>query len=138
MKQQGAYFTALLTMLLTLAGAVGQNDPRVLKARIPFSFVVAGRTLPPGHYELSTLGEQTVRVASAHNRSAFVMTSSVDVRVPAASGKLVFHRYQGMYFLAQVWRAGSSQGKQLFKSPVEEDLERRGVRRDIAVLQAEN
>jgi hypothetical protein len=137
MKQQGSYLTVLLTTLLTLAAAVGQTDPGVLKARIPFSFVVAGRTLPPGRYVLSTLGEQTVRVASSHNQSAFVMTSRVDVRVPAASGKLVFHRYQDVYFLAQVWRAGSSHGKQVFKSPVEEDLERKGAHLEIAVLRTE-
>ena len=138
MRQQGAYLTALLTTLLTLAAALGQNDPGVLRARIPFSFVVAGRTLPPGHYVLSTLGEQTVRVASAHTRSAFVMTSRVDARVPGSEGKLVFHRYQDMYFLAQVWRAGSSHGKQVFKSPVEEDLERKGAHLEIAVLRTEN
>jgi hypothetical protein len=128
----------LLTTILTFAAAVGQNDPGVLRVRIPFPFVVAGRTLPPGRYELSTLGEQTVRVASAHNRSAFVMTSRVDARGPGGSGKLVFHRYRDMYFLAQVWRAGSSQGKQVFKSPVEEDLERKGARLEITVLQTED
>lgn len=138
MRQQGSYSVALLTTLLTLAAAAGQNDPGVLKARIPFSFVVAGRTLPPGRYLLSTLGEQTVRVASSHKPSAFVMTSRVDARVPSGSGKLVFHRYQNTNFLAQVWRAGSGQGKQVFKSPVEEDLERKGARLEIVVLRTED
>jgi len=134
MKLQGTYFGALLTALLTLAAAVGQNDPGVLKAHIPFSFVVAGRRLPPGRYALSTLGEQTLRVASPHNQSAFVMTSRVDARRPAASGTIVFHRYRDVYFLAQVWHAGSSQGKQVYKSQVEGDLERKGERMEIAVL----
>jgi len=138
MKHKGTYLTALLATLLTFAAAVGQSDPGVVKARIPFSFVVAGRTLPPGHYVLSTLGEQTVRVASSHNQSAFVMTSRVDARRPAASGKLVFHHYQDMYFLAQVWRAGSSQGQQVYKSPVEEDLEHKGARLEIAILRTNN
>ena len=137
MKQLGAYLTALLTTLLTLAAAVGQNDPGVFKAPIPFSFVIAGRTLPPGRYVLSTLGEQTVRVASSQNQSAFAMTSRVDALSPAASGKLVFHRYQNIYFLAQIWHAGSSQGKQVFKSPGEEDLERKGARREIVVLRTD-
>jgi hypothetical protein len=137
MKQQGAYLTALLATLLTLT-AVGQSDPGVLKARIPFSFVIAGRTLPPGRYVLSTLGEQTVRIASSHNQSAFALTSRVDTRFPARAGRLVFHRYQDAYFLAQVWRAGSSQGNQVFKSPVEEDLERRGARLAIAVVRTDN
>lgn len=137
MKQQGAYLTALLATLLTLA-AVGQNDLGVLKARIPFSFVIAGRTLPPGRYVLSTLGEQTVRIASSHHQSAFAMTSKVDTRFPAREGRLVFHRYEKTYFLAQVWRAGSSHGNQVFKSPVEEGLERRGARLGIAVVRTDN
>jgi hypothetical protein len=138
MKQPRAYPTALLTTLLTFAAAAGQDDRGVLKARIPFSFVVAGRTLPPGRYVLSTLGGQTVRVASSHNQSAFVMTSRVDARRLARSGKLVFHRYQDMYFLAQVWCVGSSEGRQVFKSPLEEDLERKGARLELAVLRSEN
>jgi hypothetical protein len=138
MKQPGACSTALLTTLLTFAAAAGQNVRGVLKARIPFSFVVAGRTLPPGRYVLSTLGGQTVRVANFHNQSAFVMTSRVDAGSLARSGTLVFHRYQDMYFLAQVWCVGSSEGRQVFKSPVEEDLERKGARLEIAVLRSEN
>jgi hypothetical protein len=66
------------------------------------------------------------------------MTSRVDARVPSGSGKLVFHRYQNTNFLAQVWRAGSGQGKQVFKSPVEEDLERKGARLEIVVLRTED
>jgi hypothetical protein len=135
--KQGWQLAAVLVPALTVA-STGQNDEAVLKARIPFPFVVAGHTLPAGRYVLSTLGDETVRLANSHNQGAFVMTSTIDARVPANAGKLIFHRYEDTYFLAEVWRGGSSQGKRVFKSPAEEDMEREGLRREIAVLRIEN
>ena len=58
----------LLGVLLAAAAALGQNNPAVLKADIPFPFVVANQTLPAGHYALSTLGEHTIRIANSHRQ----------------------------------------------------------------------
>jgi hypothetical protein len=138
MKAQSWHLTAILGTLLIAAAVVGQNNPAVLKADIPFPFVVANHTLPAGHYVVSTLGEQTIRLTNSHKQGAFVLTSRVDGRAPENSGKLVFYRYQNSYFLAQIWGAGNSQGKQVYKSPAEEELERKGASKEIAVLRAEN
>jgi hypothetical protein len=78
---QGAAF---LGMLLAAAAAVAQNNPAVLKADIPFPFVVANHTLPAGHYAVSSL--------------TFVLTSRVDGHAPESSGKLGFYRYEGDVF----------------------------------------
>lgn len=125
-------------LVLLVATAAAQDNPAVLKADIPFPFVVANRTLPAGHYMLSTLGEYTVRIANAHKLGAFVLTSRVDGRAPESTGKLVFYRYDNRYFLAQIWNPGNSQGKQVYKSPAEEELERKGASKEIAVLRTEN
>jgi hypothetical protein len=126
-----------LVVVLAAAVATGQNNPAVLKADIPFPFVVANRTLPAGHYVVSTLGEQTIRIANPHKQGAFVLTSKVDGRASESLGNLVFYRYEDSYFVAQVWNSGN-QGKQVFKSPAEEELERKGASRKISVLRAEN
>jgi hypothetical protein len=128
---------AFLGVLLTTAAAASRSDPAVLKADIPFPFVVANHTLPAGHYEVSTLGEQTIRIANAHKQGAFVLTSKAAEHSPESSGKLVFYRYQATYFLAQVWGPGKGTGKQLYKSRAEEELERKGISKEIAVLRAE-
>ncbi len=126
-------------LVLLVATAAAQDNPAVLKADIPFPFVVANRTLPAGHYMLSTLGEYTVRISNAHDEpGAFVLTSRVDGRAPESTGKLVFYRYDDRYFLAQVWNPGNRQGKQVYKSPAEEELERKGASKEIAVLRTEN
>ncbi|MGO9086101.1 MAG: hypothetical protein ACLQBK_12815 [Candidatus Sulfotelmatobacter sp.] len=125
-------------LVVILAAAAGQDNPAALKADIPFPFVVANRTLPAGHYVVSTLGEQTIRIANSQKQGAFVLTSRVNGRAPESSGKLVFYRYQDSYFLAEVWNPGSNRGKQVYKSPAEEELERKGTSKEIAVLRAGN
>ena len=137
MKRNTWQAVGFLVVLLAAAAATGQNPP-VLKTDIPFPFVVANHLLPAGHYVVSTLGEQTIRFANSHKQGAFVLTSRVDGRASESLGNLVFYRYEDSYFLAQVWNAGNKQGKQVFKSPAEEELERKGASRKISVLGAEN
>jgi hypothetical protein len=137
MKRPTWQAAGFLVVLLAAAAATGQDNPAVLKADIPFPFVVANHILPAGHYVVSTLGEQTIRIANSHKQGAFVLTFRVDRRASESLGNLVFYRYEDSYFLAQVWNAGTNQGKQVFKSPAEEELERKGASKEIAVLRAE-
>ena len=129
---------AVFLVVFVAAAAAGQNNPAILKADIPFPFVVADQTLPAGHYVVSTPDEQTIRITDSHKHGAFVLTYRVDARASESLGKLVFYRYEDSYFLAQVWNAGNKQGKQVFNSPKEEDWERKGASKEIAVLRAEN
>jgi hypothetical protein len=124
-------------MLLAAAAALGQSNPAVLKANILFPFVVANHTLPAGHYEVSTLGEQTIRIANSHKQGAFVLTSRVNGNAAESSGRLVFYRYLDTYFLAQVWSPANHIGRQLYKSRAEEELESKTINKEIAVLLAE-
>lgn len=137
MQRQTWQTAAILGVLLAVAAAAGRSDPAVLKADIPFPFVVANHTLPAGHYAVSTLGEQTLRIANFHKQGAFVLTSKVAGQCHESSGKLVFYRYQATYFLAQVWGPAKGTGKQLCKSRAEEELESKGISKEIAVLRAE-
>ena len=138
MKNQIWQMAAFLAVLLAAATAAGQDNPTVLKANIRFPFVVGNQVLPAGHYVFSSLGESTVRIVNSRKQGAFVLTSRVDGRAPESSGRLVFYHYQNSYFLAQVWSAGNSQGKQVYKSPAQKELENKGANKEIAVLQAEN
>ena len=137
MNRHTGQTAVFLGVLLAAAAAAGQSNPAVLKADIPFPFVVANQTLPAGHYAVSTLGEHTIRIANSHKQGAFVLTSKVAGHSPESSGKLVFYRYQAAYFLAQVWGPAKGTGKQLYKSRGEEELESKGISKEIAVLRAE-
>jgi hypothetical protein len=59
-----------LVAFLAAAAAVGQNNPMVLKADIPFPFVAGNQALPAGHYELSNLGESTIRIVNSHKQGS--------------------------------------------------------------------
>ena len=137
MKKQIWQAAAFLGALLMATVAVGQSNPAVLKADIPFWFVVADHTIPAGRYQVSTLGEQTFRIVNSQKQGAFVLTSLVSGRAPYSSGKQVFYRYGDSYFLAQVWGAGSNTGRAVSKSSAEKELESKQNRREIAVLRIE-
>ncbi len=49
---------------------------------------------------------------------------TAEAREIQTQSKLVFKRYENRYFLSQVWKAGSSRGRQLLKSHAEEEIAR--------------
>lgn len=93
---------ALIVAALLTAGAVGQSMRGNQIVQVPFPFVVAERTLPAGRYFVTNIGETRLRIYSAERQSALVQTHTVQGHAPEGSGKMVFHRYGDVYFLAEV------------------------------------
>ena len=96
-----------------------------MKANIPFAFSVGEKTLPPGEYRVEKLQSNNfvllVRCTDS-SASAMVHTISKYAREQQTESKLVFHRYNDSYFLAEVWNAGNSIGRELAKSPREKEI----------------
>jgi len=118
----------LIISFVLVAGstaAYGQGSKRQV-ADIPFQFQVGSETLPAGEYSVaasSSTGE-TLRISSRETNATIFRLSSPLVGLETANkGKLVFHRYGGEYFLAEVWSAGYASGRQLAKSGRERALE---------------
>jgi hypothetical protein len=102
---------------------------------IPFDFVVAGITLPLGHYVLSPTSDRALRVQGADGTNyAFVLTGGVSGRKSDGFGHVVFNCYGDRRFLSQVWVAGKDLGRELLKSPSEKQLAKRPTGHDVAVL----
>ncbi|MGB9234034.1 MAG: hypothetical protein WCC04_06440 [Terriglobales bacterium] len=112
--------TLIVAALLT-AGAVGQSMRGGQIVQVPFPFVVAERTLPAGRYFVTNIGETRLRIYSAE-RQSLVQTHTVQGHAPEGSGKMVFHRYGDVYFLAEVWAPGRDVGQQLTKSRAEDEV----------------
>ena len=98
------------------------------QANIPFSFVVSGKTLPAGEYNVrrGTSPDTMVIRGVQHGEGAFA--AFVPTTVPSARrgiARLVFHRYGNQYFLAQVWTSGG-QGEQIPPTRLERELIARG------------
>lgn len=85
-----------------------------LRADIPFTFQMGGKTLPAGIYQVST--SQGVLGVHGYDGGAFVMTNRLEANGYQDMGwqdpTLVFERKGGDYVLVEVW-TGSRNGRRL-------------------------
>jgi hypothetical protein len=109
-------------MFLLAASVYGQSG---LSSRydVPFAFHVGEQNFAAGQYTVSSTNPMGVMKITAVSGSGIMVLPQCSIETSAPSlGKLVFHRYGNAYFLSEVWRAGSSEGKQLRKSKAEREI----------------
>ncbi|HWT00637.1 MAG TPA: hypothetical protein VN256_10345 [Pyrinomonadaceae bacterium] len=127
---------SILTILVLLAAAVASHAAATpapgASFRIPFDFVIAGKTLPAGEYvvERSTnFSASGLSIRSVErNAGVYVLTAALESGERASDSKLVFNRYQDRYFLSEFWTAGQTSGRKLIKSGEERAVEREAAR----------
>lgn len=114
-----------LATLLMLAGlicaamsAYAQNlETVVLRAQVPFEFVVGGVQLPAGEYNFKQLTQHIILIQSPDRVVTMTRISRAVESVTAKpSGRVVFNRYGQRYFLAQIWPGDHTRGHELLKS----------------------
>lgn len=88
---------ALLAFSALLAPAARAADGRIT-LNVPFSFVVAGRTLPAGSYTVETAGNL---VYIRGTRQGVVIASLPSQHAPRTDEALVFHRSGSTTYLVQ-------------------------------------
>lgn len=113
-------------LVFALGMAHAQYESQVLKVKIPFNFNVGTQTFSAGEYSLRPLLQNTI---SLRNDAGQVLTNigtnSVEAREAPSTVKLVFNGYGGQYFLAQIWQAGDSVGREVIRSPIEVEMARK-------------
>ena len=119
----------VLTALTLVAGLMvpaSQAQSIMLKADIPFDFVVGEKRLPSGEYHVKSLNSGTTQIQSkdAHS-SAAVLTTTAQAAKISDVGKLVFNRYGDQYFLSKIWAPSSDAGRQVVKSRLEREMAQR-------------
>jgi hypothetical protein len=134
MKKQLWQIMALLAALLMSSSAFAQSKGGNLIVDIPFSFTMADHTFPAGRYTVQHMGDPVLRIVGAGRQSALVMTNRVERRAQESSRKIVFHRYDDVYFLSEVWDSAVSIGRKVPMSRAEKKLEKTGDERQIATL----
>ena len=107
MKRQVLTLVAVLGLLLVAGSAFGQTIR--VRADVPFDFVVSGKTLPAGEYEIKSDAKSAFLLVTntASGHTSMVLVQSPDGGTPADRSKLVFHRYGKAYFLRTVAMAGN-------------------------------
>jgi hypothetical protein len=122
-----------LALVSAVASAYGQSRTTTA-ANIPFEFAVGDKAMAAGHYTVSeaTAGGQVVKIQGAEE-SVMRLTTSILNQPSQDKGRLVFRRYGNKYFLAEIWRAGESDGRQLLKS-----REEKAIARELASIRSKN
>ena len=116
---------ALIGLGLLLATASAYAQTGVVKANVPFNFIVNKTELPAGQYSIRPLGMTGVAMSinsSDHSVVKAILPLACESAEVQKTSKLVFHRYGSQYFLAQIWTAGSNRGEELPKSGRESEV----------------
>ena len=127
---------SLVLMLAVISVSAFNYVPTVIRAEIPFDFIVKDKTVPAGTYTVSQSSQRrpdVLVIQDLDGRSHGVVDTQVTLPkggwyVFSASGeydaKLVFNRYGNQYFLSQIWTAGKADGYEVYKSHKERELAR--------------
>jgi hypothetical protein len=118
---------ALIGLGLLLATASAYAQTGVVKANVPFNFIVNKTELPAGQYRIQPMGiaASAMAIQSPDGKvvKAFLPTACSSPQAQKTT-KLVFHRYGTQYFLAQIWRAGNDRGQELPATGLEKEVAR--------------
>jgi hypothetical protein len=116
-----------LAMVGSGVGVRAQQADRVVKFAAPFAFEVENNKLPAREYTVLVQGGWLQIQGKDGNGVAHALTVPVASRgqKTVAKSHVVFHDYQGRYFLAQIWAAGQEKGRELLETREEQQLARR-------------
>ena len=123
MKNAICRITGMLALALLAATQTVRAQEPVL-VNIPFAFTAGQMTLPAGEYRVQDfrVGSSVLVIQRTDTRESMLVTSmAASANGPQDKTKLIFHRYGSQYFLAQVWRAGESRGRELLESAREKE-----------------
>jgi hypothetical protein len=124
MKKRVFVMTSLLVLSILAASRVARAQENMV-VNVPFAFVAGQAALPAGEYRINLSASSSALLLTPIDNpgaSAFVVTMPTQAKEASSDSKLVFHRYGNRYFLSQLWRAGSSSGRQLRKSAREKEI----------------
>ena len=115
----------VLCVLALGSGVIGLAQPKpVLKAEIPFDFMVGTNLLPAGKYtiEAGPGASSIVLQSSDHRIARFANTVLVQAGRRDDKSRLVFNRHGGEYFLSQIWSGNGRAGDRIPISKREREL----------------
>ena len=128
MKKQilgGVVAGCLLAMMIAVP-ALAQMPGTTMRASIPFDFIVMGKTLPAGNYEIKRISDSPegliIRNVNEKRDHAMFETEPVESRKIPNRSEIVFHRYGDTYFLSEVVTGGEEIGQELAPTRAERQL----------------
>ena len=102
-------------LLGSVSSYAAQEIRPLMKASIPFGFIVGNQSFPAGDYTISSVQAQHIILLQSTNGAhvTFARTHAKYVVEPSAYSKLVFQHSGSTYFLSQIWSQGDTSGREL-------------------------
>ncbi len=128
---------ALIGLGLLLATASAYAQTGVVKANVPFDFIVNQTELPAGQYTIQNMGATggpMVIESRDLTLTKVALPNDCQANKVPEKTKLIFHRYGSQYFLAQVWVAGNDRGRELPSSRREAEVAMDYPAQDVVVV----
>ncbi len=116
---------ALIGLGLLLATASAYAQTGVVKANVPFNFIVEKTQIPAGQYLIQNVSQTGTAMSiesSDRKLVKLVLPNACESTKAAEKTKLVFHRYGDQYFLAQIWTEGNGRGRELPRTQRESEV----------------
>ena len=129
MKKILSVTMAVCVFAVVIAVSTRAQEPGAsVRAEIPFDFIVRGKTLPAGTYEIRRITDEPIgliiRNVDHHRDQVMFRTDPVYARNEPNHSLIVFHRYGETYFLSEVVTAGEQTARELTPSPAEKLMRR--------------
>lgn len=107
----------LMCLVLVVATTVEAQTFQRFEVDIPFEFILRGRTLPPGKYEVERADPTRRNALALRNKDEgsflTILVQRVEKENPSEEASLVFLRQEGKFYLFQVWPSGDINGNQV-------------------------
>ena len=119
MKDSAQYLSGIVLGLILVLSAVPGNadNTKKIKVTIPFDFLVGNKQLKAGDYVVQswgTPGGGALLFKSEDGRAEqIVFAVPIETSKTGNHERLIFHRYGGEQFAAQVWFMGNDEGYEL-------------------------
>src|SRR5215204_6654261 len=116
-----------LLVLLTFSSVLGQSDRQTI-IHIPFNFSVGEKAFPAGKYVIERNRKDSDTVWMIRRKDnvgkALLLTRPVRANETQQDTRLVFNKYDDLYFLAGFWTAGDQTGREIQISDREKALDK--------------
>jgi hypothetical protein len=113
------HLLALVGLGMLMATSLANAQSHVVKANIPFNFIVENAMLPGGNYVFHDLsaGSRAMTIQSADRKlTQTIVPNACESNSASRTTSLLFRRYGDQYFLSQIWTEGAGIGRQLSQS----------------------
>jgi hypothetical protein len=124
---------AAIVLLLSAGSAYAQSG--LGKFNVPFSFVVGDIVLTAGEYHITKdSAPGMLQLWGRDRHTILVFAGNIQTLDASTQTKMVFHRYDNRYFLAQLWVVGQNWGREVPIGRQEREMARKSDPKSMAVI----